>query len=203
MARLPRIIVPNVPHHITQRGNRRQQTFFDDSDYKVYVKHLFGLANDYRVRIISYCLMPNHVHLLLVPPSKEALTAMITTLHQTYTRYINLKNSWSGHLWQGRFYSVPLSPEHFEICKTYIMENPMRANISKKGQRYQWSFCGEQAEHNLSGADVESIRKISKTGRPVGSEAFLNLVFAKTCIDPRPKRRKNGSSSSPSRVSPM
>ncbi len=112
MVRLARVVVPGVPHHVTQRGNRRQTVFFSDGDYKYYYDLLFECSRKTDVSVWSYCFMPNHVHIVLVPSSKESLHKCLSEVHRRYTRYINFREGWRGYLWQGRFSSFPMSKEH-------------------------------------------------------------------------------------------
>src|SRR5437868_10420874 len=102
MARMARIVVANVPHHVTQRGNRRQRTFFRDADYVRYLQLAAEWCAKADVECWGYCLMPNHVHLLLRPKCDEGLRAMLAPLHWRYTYEINKREGWTGYLWQGR-----------------------------------------------------------------------------------------------------
>jgi putative transposase len=105
MARMARVVVPGLPHHVTQRGNRRQATFFGQSDYLLYLNLMAQWCSRCRVAVWAYCLMPNHVHLIAVPDSPEGLGGAIGEAHRRYTRAINFRQQWRGHLWQGRFAS--------------------------------------------------------------------------------------------------
>ncbi len=187
MARLPRLILPNTPHHVTQRGNRRQPTFFCDDDYTFYRQNLFELSETTKVDILAYCLMPNHVHLILVPESQRALTQLVSELHQRYTRHLNFQKGWRGHLWQGRFFSVPLSSLHLKNCIQYVEQNPIRANIVSEYGVYKWQShsLAKDTLDNTGGYDL--IRSMTRTGRPQGDEEFLNKVLELTGFDPRPK----------------
>jgi len=187
MARLPRIILPNNPHHITQRGNRRQQTFYCDDDYLIYLRNLSELTTQNDVAIEAYCLMPNHVHLVLTPPSRNALIETISELHRRYTRYINFKNGWRGHFWQGRFFSVALSEGHFENCISYVENNAVRAKLVKINSDYRWQSHRSQSNQQQDAINNE-IRQMTRTGRPRGTEDFLTLVEQITGFNPRPKK---------------
>src|SRR5688500_1811872 len=114
MARLPRIVLPGHPHHVTQRGNRGQRTFFSRRDYQAYLELLLLWTRETATELVSYCLMPNHVHLILVPSTEDGLAKTLAEVHRRYTRLVNFREGWRGHLWQGRFYSVPLDVAHFE-----------------------------------------------------------------------------------------
>jgi REP element-mobilizing transposase RayT len=100
--RLARIVAPGLPHHVTQRGNRRQPTFFGEDDYRLYRSLLAEHATAAGVAVWAWCLMPNHVHLILVPQSATALTDCLRETHRRYTRHINQRERWRGYLWQGR-----------------------------------------------------------------------------------------------------
>src|SRR5205823_14941463 len=112
MPRLARTVIPYLPHHVTQRGNRRQQTFFSDEDYALYIALMADWCRRRRVEIWSYCLMPNHVHLIAVPAREWPLREAIGEAHQRYTRQVNLREGWRGHLWQGRFASFVMDERH-------------------------------------------------------------------------------------------
>ena len=112
MARIARVIAPGYPHHITQRGNRRQQTFFCDNDYKTYKDLMSEWCKKHKVEIWAYCLMPNHVYMVVVPESEEGLRTAIGEAHRRYTRYVNFREGWRGHLWQGRFASFPMDESY-------------------------------------------------------------------------------------------
>lgn len=101
MARLPRLVLPGIPHHITQRGNRRGQTFFEDGEYALYLDLLADGAERAGVEIWSYCLMPNHVHIIALPRDEDALRRCFRYVHRHYTGYVNARQRWTGHLWQG------------------------------------------------------------------------------------------------------
>ena len=103
MARLARVVVPGMPHHVTQRGNRRQPTFFREEDYAAYIELMAQQCRDEGVAIWACCLMPNHVHLIAVPQTGQELQRAIGEAHRRYTRRINFRENWRSYLWQGRF----------------------------------------------------------------------------------------------------
>jgi len=105
MARIARAVAPGIPHHVTQRGNRRQQTFFNDQDYQSYLELMSQWCMEFQVETWAYCLMPNHVHLIVVPEIKAGLALAIGEAHRRYTKRINFREGWRGHLWQGRLSS--------------------------------------------------------------------------------------------------
>ncbi len=99
MPRLARVVVPGMPHHVTQRGNRRQQTFFNDQDYSAYLELMVELCQEEGVEIWGYCLMPNHTHLIAVPAAERGLRRAIGEAHRRYTRRINFREKWRGIAW--------------------------------------------------------------------------------------------------------
>ena len=139
MARLARIVAAGVAHHITQRGNRRQKVFFCRSDYQYYLALLSIWAEKFRLSVLSDCLMPNHVHLIIVPPEAKALGLALREIHQRYTRFINFREKWRGHLWQGRFASCPMSEQHLHQALGYVEMNPVRAGLAASAEHWEWS----------------------------------------------------------------
>ena len=143
MARLARVVIPGVPHHITQRGNRRQATFFCAEDYESYKSLMGTWCRERGVDVWAYCLMPNHIHLIAVPESESALRSAIGEAHRRYTRAVNEREGWRGHLWQGRFASYPMGPGHLFQCARYIELNPVRAGLV--GAPGEWPHSSARA----------------------------------------------------------
>ena len=139
MSRLARIVVPGAPHHVTQRGNRRQPVFFGDDDYRCYMTLLGAAAKKAETQVWAYCLMPNHIHLILLPAHADGLRATLGDTHRRYTRFINARNKWTGHLWQGRFGSVAMDEAHLAHAVRYVSLNPVRARLVKKASAWPWS----------------------------------------------------------------
>jgi putative transposase len=139
MARLARVVAPLIPHHVTQRGNRRQQVFFTDDDYRAYLDLLGEHTRLADVQVWAWCLMPNHVHLMLVPSSAEALRTALAKAHRRYSRLINFREGWRGFLWQGRFASCPLDERHALAAARYIELNPVRATLAPDAACWPWS----------------------------------------------------------------
>ena len=129
MARLARLVIPGLPHHVTQRGNRRQQTFFNDGDYAAYLELMADWCREEGVEIWSYCLMPNHVHLIAVPKTEDGLRRAIGEAHRRYTRRINFREKWRGYLWQGRFASFIMDKPYLLAAARYVELNPVRAKL--------------------------------------------------------------------------
>lgn len=200
MARIARVVAAGYPHHITQRGNRRQQTFFCDEDYMAYISLMSEWCRKFNVGIWAYCLMPNHVHIVAVPESEEGLRSAIGEAHRRYTRHINFREGWRGHLWQGRFNSFPMDENYLLAAVRYVELNPMRAGLVKEPWSYSWS----SAHAHLTGVDdkfvkvspllemvkdwrgfllsgipeaeMEKLRKHERTGRPLGKTLFVEKL---------------------------
>jgi putative transposase len=169
MARLARIVIPGIPHHVTQRGNRRQPVFFSDGDYRAYLALLAEHSRAAGVGVWAWCLMPNHVHLMLVPPEPDALRACLADAHRRYSSMINMREGWRGYLWQGRFASFPMDERHMIACTRYIELNPVRAGLVKQPQDWTWS----SARAHLTGR-ADGVTDIAALGAPVGNwKAFL------------------------------
>src|SRR5207247_1024218 len=129
MARIARVVIPGIPHHVTQRGNRRLPTFFNAGDYKRYLHYLSALCSKNEVDIWAYCLMTTHVQLIAVPKSEESLRLALGEAHRRYTCDINFREGWRGHLWQGRFSSFPMDDRYLLTTARYIELNPVKAGM--------------------------------------------------------------------------
>ena len=134
MARLARAVAAGVPHHVTQRGNRRQPTFFGDADYEMYRALLATSCGRHGVAVWAYCLMPNHVHLILVSATAPGLRLALGETHQRYTGVVNRRQGWVGHLWQGRFASCALDGSHLVAAVRYVELNPVRARLAERAE---------------------------------------------------------------------
>jgi putative transposase len=139
MPRIARLVLPGIPHHVTQRGNRRQRTFFCDEDYALYLKLLRIWCGKAGTRVWAWGLMPNHVHLVLVPADENGLRAALADTHRRYTRAINEREGWTGHLWQSRFASFPMAEGHLHACVRYVELNPVRARLVERPDEWRWS----------------------------------------------------------------
>ncbi len=202
MPRIARVIATEYPHHITQRGNNRATVFFDDEDRQTYLKLLAGYAAKHHFQVWAYCLMNNHIHLLVVPEAETSLARGIGLTNQVYTQYLNRKLNQSGRVWQNRFFScVVENTKYLWAVARYIERNPLKAGLVEKAEAYRWSSAKAHisgADDNLLGAtswlspheqsayaefvateDEETddvIRKATRTGRPFGSESFVDLL---------------------------
>ena len=148
MPRFARAVVPECPHHVTQRGNNRQDVFFVPDDYRLYLDILREQAERHGVEIHAYCLMTNHVHLVVTPDRAESLAKAVGRTHWRYSQTINRLHGRSGHLWQGRFYSCALDRPHFAAAVKYVERNPVRARIVRRAWEFAWSsaaaHCGKR-----------------------------------------------------------
>ena len=200
MARLPRLVVPGYPHHVTQRGNRRQDTFFSADDYRKYITNIADAKGDAGADIWAWCLMPNHVHLIIVPERRDSLSALFGEAHRRYTRYINLRQGWQGHLWQERFHSCVMDECHLLAAARYVELNPVTAGLCRKPEDWPWSSARAHfAGHNdalvsvmpilnrmsdwrkflhssSSEAELERLHMHSRTGRPLGDSLFIDKL---------------------------
>lgn len=139
MPRTARIVVPGMPHHVTQRGNRRMTVFFGDDDYRAYIAQLTKRCAAADTAVWGYCLMPNHIHLILCPSEPDGLRAAVAETHRRYTNRINKREEWGGHLWQDRFRSFVMDERHLIACARYVELNPVRAGLVARAGDWPWS----------------------------------------------------------------
>jgi putative transposase len=212
MTRLARVIAPGFPHHIIQRGNRRQQTFFSDNDYNTYLQFLSQYCKRYSTEIWAYCLMPNHIHLIAVPRDEEGLSLSVGETHRNYTLFLNSREGCQGHLWQGRFSSYPMDEGYTLAAARYIEMNPVRANLVKRPLEWRWSSARAHLERKNDGVvalspllemvgnwndflagetdHIQDIRRHESTGRPLGSREFITHLEEK--LERRLHKMKTG-----------
>ena len=204
--RIARVAVEGLPHHVTQRGNYRQVVFEDDADRARYLEYLCQYKWRYGLKVWAWCLMHNHVHLIVVPESAESISKTLHMTHMRYANYANRKRGCQGHLWQGRFYSCVLEGEHIGMAVRYVERNPVRARMARNGEDYRWSSARGHVtgkpdgvsddlpkEDMLAGVrggwskwlampeqceGLEMLRKSTRTGRPFGSVGFIARVEA-------------------------
>jgi putative transposase len=215
MPRIARLVIPDIPHHVTQRGNRRQPTFFPDDDYRLY-RHLLGEeCRRAGTRIWAWCLMPNHVHLVLVPADASGLRVAVGETHRRYSRFVNLREEWRGHLWQGRFASFPMDEAHLLACARYVELNPVRAGLVARAEHWPWSSArahlGLAADPvtelapmreriadwralldvGLREEERAAIRARERSGSPLGDAAFVRRIseMLGRAVEPRPRGR--------------
>jgi putative transposase len=154
MARMARVVVPDFPHHVTQRGNRRQKTFFCEADYQYYIELISESSQQTGTEVWAYCLMPNHVHLVMVPSTEDGLRASLGEAHRRYTRYVNFREGWRGHLWQERFHSFSMDEDYLLATVRYVERNPVAANLCKFPEDWRWS----SARAHIKGEDDALVR---------------------------------------------
>ncbi|MDJ0805249.1 MAG: transposase [Gammaproteobacteria bacterium] len=175
MARLARVVLPGYPHHIIQRGNRRQDVFFEESDYQSYLELISEWCAYEKVEIWAYCLMTNHVHLIVKPGKKSNLGKAIGEVHRRYTRMINFRENWKGYLWQGRFASYPMEKCWLLRAAAYVELNPVKAGMVKYAWDYRWS----SVHAHLSGTDTDGIVRPEKLLALTGDwKAYLSAAMA-------------------------
>ncbi len=218
MARLARIVIPGVPHHVTQRGNGRAQTFFSDDDYALYRALLGKHCRAHDVSIWAWVLMPNHVHLVVTPGHADGVRAALSKVHRAYAGHIHAREKRSGHFWQGRFGCVAMDEAHVSAAVRYILLNPVRARLGDHAEDWRWSSVHahlapargdgvtdtvpvatrfpDLANLLASGEDEAmsvALRRAESIGRPVGDRNFLERIGNETGREiarrkPGPKR---------------
>jgi len=214
MPRIARIIATGYPHHITQRGNNRATVFFDDEDRQLYLKLLAGYSLKHHFQVWAYCLMSNHIHLLAVPETEASLSRGIGLTNQMYTQYLNRKLKQSGRIWQNRFFScVVENDQYLWAVARYIERNPLKAGIVANLEEYRWSSAKAHvagAHDSLLAADSwlsaeersaysdfvcmendetdKAIRKSTNSGRPFGSESFIDILEIQLNQTLKPKK---------------
>ncbi len=201
MARQARVTLANTPHHISQRGNRGESVFFERKDFETYRALMAEQCATYRIQIWAYCLLPNQIHLIAQPQKPDDLARAVGEAHRRYTRYINEKKEWRGHLFQDRFYSYAMDDGALIDAAHFIETLPVTAGIAPKPGQYLWSSAKahlqDRADELLSPyklllertPDWESFlsmplpRKIMdtitqhlQTGRPRGDLSFLDMI---------------------------
>ena len=203
MPRIARTVVPGCPHHITQRGNNRQDVFFVDDDRQVYLQLLVHHAAKFGLILHAYCLMTNHIHLIATPRRQDSLAKALGRAHYFYTRYVNRMHGRAGHLWQNRFFSCALDEGHLWTALCYVERNPVRGGMARKAWEYPWSsaaahclaqpvpeFLDMQLWQSLvRGRDwrealiqpqddvqIAAIRGCTHSGRPLGSDSFISKL---------------------------
>ncbi len=206
MPRSARAVFAGLPHHVTQRGNRREDVFFTDADRRAYLDWLAHYCAEEGVEVLGYCLMTNHVHPVAVPAREDGLQRALKPLHMRYAQRVNRRRGWKGHLWQGRFYSSALDEPYLWAALRYVERNPVRARMVRRAEAYPWSsaaaHCGESGHPVLTrrrdwlrrlagvgdwsswlseGDEPEKLavlRRNADKGLPCGGETFLARLEA-------------------------
>jgi len=203
MVRRARVVIPGVAHHVTQRGNNRQDVFFTDEDRIAYLDLLKKQSELYGMSVHGYCLMTNHIHLIVVPKNQDALAKAVGRTHYRFTQFINMLHDRSGHLWQNRFYSCPLDDRHYIEAMRYVERNPVHAKLVRCAWRWPWSSAALHSGMGQAGRELldmqawraqriseqdwknelaqpcdeathTAIRNATETGRPLGSDEFIS-----------------------------
>ncbi len=207
MPRMARVVIPNYPHHVTQRGNRRQKTFFHDEDYRYYIELMSEFSQKSGTEIWAYCLMPNHVHLVMMPVEEDGLRATLGEAHRRYTRYVNFREGWRGHLWQERFHSFTMDEDYLLSTVRYVERNPVVAGLCNYPEEWEWSSArahikgeddglvrvkpmldriddwGNYLSVTDSRSHIDQIKQHTRTGRPLGTPEFIGKLEAIAGID--------------------
>src|SRR4030042_2625995 len=197
MPRIARIVVPHFPHHVIQRGNRRQNVFFSESDKRLYIKLLQKQGKEAGIKYWSYCLMDNHIHLVAIPEKEKSCAQGIGKADREYSLLINSREGWEGYLWQGRFMSFPMDDSYLFAAIRYIERNPVRAGLVKYAEDYTWSSArahvyrsddplvseipshlhtdswAEYLRHPDDQSMMRAFGRSARTGRPLGDDPFL------------------------------
>jgi putative transposase len=213
MARLARVVVPGHPHHVTQRGNGRARTFFGDGDYALYRDLLAAHCREAAVDVWAWCLMPNHVHLILVPSDPDGLRRALARVHRRYAGIVQARRKRSGHFWQGRFGAVAMDEEHLAAAVRYVSLNPVRARLVERAQDWRWSSTRAHLRgrgdgltelapikqrfpdfadllESSSQADLFTpLRAAESIGRPLGDSGFLSRIERLTKRSLKPAKR--------------
>jgi putative transposase len=198
---MARVVAVGVAHHITQRGNHQQEVFYTPDDRLMYLDLLRENCGRCGLEVMGYCLMGNHVHLVAVPKKADSLARAVGHTHNDYARWMNIRRHQVGHLWQNRFYSCPLDPQHTWEALRYVELNPVRAGLAAEAWAWPWSSAAfhvgavrPPAWVNLSewaqcwNAErwrfvleqgfaelelIERLREATRNGRPFGREQFV------------------------------
>ena len=202
MPRRARVVFPGIAHHVTQRGNNRQTVFFSPDDRRLYLDLLSHRARRDGTRVLGYCLMTNHVHLVVVPDDEGSLARTLGRVHSEYALALNRAAGSTGHVWQNRFFSCPLDELHLMTALRYTDLNPVRAGLAAQAWDWPWSSArvhsGEKerdsvldcdwAEHfdgwdcgewkkllmaRMDESDSGAVRGATRTGEPLGSGEFV------------------------------
>jgi putative transposase len=152
MPRTARVVIPDLTVHIVQRGHDRRECFFEEADYRTYLDYLADFAAKFRCSVHAYCLMTNHVHLLVTPHASDSCAQVMKNVGQRHVQRINSRRGRSGTLWEGRFYSCPVTTERYVLaCYRYIELNPLRAGMVAHASEYRWSSFHENAQGDPRG----------------------------------------------------
>ena len=146
MARQRRWVAVGLPHHITQRGNGRRDIFLDDRLKQIYLNVLADEARRFQLRILGYCIMTNHVHLIAIPETELAMAFTLRRAHGKFAQYWNTQVGTVGHMWQNRYFSCPVEPARVWSVLRYVEQNPVRAGMVPHATDYAWSSAAPHTQ---------------------------------------------------------
>jgi putative transposase len=213
MARLARVVIPGLPHHVTQRAGGRARTFFGDADYALYRDLLAEACRAARVEVWAWCLLPSAVQLILVPADKDGLRRALAKTHRAYAGIIHARRRRTGHFWRGRFGSVVIDEAHLAAAVHDLSASPVRVRLVRRAQDWRWSSVHAHLYGRDDGlttpgplrkrfapfrkffagppdpAAVVRLRAAQSVGRPVGNQAFMARLERLTKRPLRPAKR--------------
>ena len=160
MPRPARLIVPGLPFHLTHRGNNKQKLFYSDEDRRKYLFWFQEASQEWGMRVLSFCLMDNHVHFVALPDRLDSFAKVINVVHRRYAIYLNQKNGATGHLWEGRYYSCLLDQRHLMMALRYVECNPVRAGLVLKPWDWVWSSAREHIGKGKGYISLEDMRAL-------------------------------------------
>lgn len=169
MARRARVIIPGLPHHVTQRGNRRERIFLQPGDEALYLDLMSEQLRRRDVACWAYCLMPNHVHFILTPSDEDGLSRAVGEAHRRYTAFVGARGRWTGHLFQGRFGCVAMDEDHLLAAFRYLALNPVKAGLTVRAGDWPWS----SARAHIARQDTPHVRVEAALARIDDFAAFL------------------------------
>jgi putative transposase len=190
MPRRPRFAPPGLALHVTQRGNFGQPTFFTDADRLFYLKLLERHSEEHRVRVIAWCMMSNHSHLIVIPDEEEALSNMMERLAGDYAKFLNCRLRRSGHLWKDRYFACVLDEKHFACALRYVELNPVRARMTSRAEEYRWSTAAvhlgfKKAPPWLDTQTFESRFDLDYWRLALGAKQPRRELSPRACVDPQ------------------
>jgi len=188
MVRMARLVIPGQPHHVTQRGVRRIDVFTRKRDSEYYIKLLKEACQKAQTEVLAYCLMPNHVHFIMIPSQEDGLRVALGETHRRYTRMVNAREECTGHLWQERFHSFPMDESHLYSCVRYVELNPVRAGLVDKAERWLWS----SARAHLTGEDDQLVKAENLRNMTPDWKAYLDAGTSESELNEIYKNKRSG-----------
>jgi putative transposase len=204
MTRLARVVIPGLPHHVTQRGNGRQRVFYSDDDYRLYLQLITDATRVAGVSCLGFCLMPTHVHLILVPKTDDGLRACLAKANRAYAGLINGRRKVTGHFWQGRYCSTAMDDGHLHEALRHVLMTPVKAKLVEKPEQWRWSSAGAYLKDRDDGLTqtkkmlrmigdmkgylgempdktvLERLLAAGTVGRPAAEDAFIAVLEEQT-----------------------